>query len=184
MEDTKIVELFWERDEQAIAETDAKYGSLCRRMAYNVLNNVQDAEECVSDAYMGLWHAIPPATPQNFKAFVCKFTRNQSLKRLAFLTREKRSVDLQTSLDELEAVLADEHYAPDIGDEEVGRHISDFLRTQKAEARGVFVRRYVFFDSVADIAARYGFTESKVKNLLFRTRSKLKEYLIKEGVAL
>lgn len=184
MDDRKIVELYWERNEQAIAETEIKYGSLCRRMAYNVLNNVQDAEECVSDTYMSLWHAIPPATPRNFKAFVCKITRNQALRRLEFLTREKRSVDLQTSLDELEAVLADDRYAPDVSDEEIGRHISNFLRAQKSEARTIFIRRYVFFDSVGEIATRYGFTESKVKNLLFRTRSKLKEYLIKEGVAL
>lgn len=184
MDDVKIVELFWERDEQAIVETNMKYGALCRRISYNVLGNLQDAEECVNDTYVGLWQAIPPATPRYFKAFVCKIARNLSLKRLEFLTRDKRAADLQISFDELDAMLSDDRYVPGVSDEEIGKHISDFLRTQKSDVRNVFVRKYVFFDSVGDIAARYGFTESKVKNMLFRTRSKLKEYLIKEGVAL
>ena len=184
MDDDRIVRLFWERDEQAIEETAAKYGALCHRIAYNVLSDRQDAEECVSDTYVGLWNAIPPATPHNFKAFVCKVARNVSLKRLAFLTREKRSPEGRLSLDELAGVLSDERCAPDVSDEEVGRHISAFLREQSPDAQRVFIRRYVFFDSVSAIAVRYGFTESKVKNLLFRTRNKLRNHLIKEGVAL
>ena len=184
MDDNRIVNLFWERDERAIEETEAKYGALCYRIAHNVLNDRQDAEECVNDTYIGLWNAIPPATPHNFKAFVCKIARNASLKRFAFLTREKRTSHIQISLDELEGVLSDERYAPEISDEDVGKHISAFLRGQKSDTRNVFIRKYVFFDSVSDIAERYGFTESKVKNILFRTRNKLKEYLIKEGVSL
>ena len=182
MDDLKIIELYFERDEQAIKETDAKYGKLCQRIAYNILNNLQDSEECVNDTFVGVWNAIPPARPNNLMSFVCKITRNLSLKRLEFMKREKRSADVLLSLDELEAVLSDDRYAPDVSDEEVGKLISKFLRTQKEDVRNVFIRKYYFFDSIGDIAERYGFTASKVKNMLFYTRNKLKDYLIKEGV--
>ena len=182
MDDLKIVELYFERDEQAIKETDAKYGKLCRNIAYNILDNHEDSEECVNDAYVGLWNTIPPTRPSNFMAFVCKVTRNLSLKRLEFIKREKRSPSTLVSFEELDEVLPDRRYAPDLSDEEVGKLISKFLRSLKASPRNVFIRRYYFFDSIAAISDRYSFTESKVKNMLFRTRIKLKEYLIKEGV--
>ena len=182
MDDLKIVELYFERDEQAIKETDAKYGKLCYRIAYNILNNLEDSEECVSDTYVGVWNAIPPTRPGNFKAFVCKIARNLSLKRLEFMMREKRSADMLLSLDELAEVLPDERYAPDISDEDIGKLISSFLRKQKEDVRSVFIRKYFFFDSIGEIAERFGFTESKVKNMLFYTRNKLRDYLMKEGV--
>lgn len=182
MEDRRIIELYFERDEQAIQETKAKYGKLCHRIAYNILNNHEDAEECVNDIYAGVWNAIPPTRPNHFLAFVCKIARNLSLKRLEFMTREKRSQAVLVSLDELEAILPDERYAPAIRDEDIGKRISDFLRSQKEESRNVFIRKYYFFDSIGEIAERYSFTESKVKNMLFHTRNKLKDYLMKEGV--
>ena len=182
MDDQKIIDLYFDRNEQAITETDVKYGRLCHSIAYNILSNREDSEECVNDTYIGVWNAIPPTRPDNFMAFVCRITRNLSLKRLEFLKREKRSADVLLSLDELAAVLPDERYAPDASDEDVGRLISQFLRTQKADVRNVFIRKYYFFDSVKEIAERYSFTESKVKNMLFYTRNKLKDYLIKEGV--
>lgn len=114
MDDLKIIELYFERNEQAIKETDAKYGKLCHSIAYNVLHNHEDCEECVSDTYMGVWNAIPPTRPDNFMSFVCKIARNLSLKRLEFITREKRSADVLLSLNELAAVLPDERYAPNI----------------------------------------------------------------------
>lgn len=182
MNDQQIIALYFERNEQAIAETAAKYGRLCHGIAYNILNNHEDCEECVNDTYIGVWNAIPPTRPNNLMAFVCRVARNLSLKRLEFLKRGKRSADMVLALDELAAVLPDERYAPDTSDEEIGRLISQFLRTQKQDARNVFIRKYYFFDSVKEIAARYSFTESKVKNMLFCTRNKLKDYLIKEGV--
>ena len=182
MDDLRIIGLYFERNEQAIKETDAKYGKLCHSIAYNILNNHEDSEECVSDTYIGVWNAIPPTRPNDLMAFVCKITRNLSLKRLEFTKREKRSTAILLSLDELAAVLPDERYAPDVSDEDVGRLISKFLRTQKEEARNVFIRKYYFFDSIEEIAERYGFTESKVKNMLFYTRNKLRDYLVKEGV--
>ncbi len=182
MEDQQIIDLYFDRNEQAITETNVKYGKLCHSIAYNILSNREDSEECVNDTYIGVWNAIPPTRPNNFMAFVCRIARNLSLKRLEFLKREKRSADVILSLDELSAVLPDERYAPDVSDEDVGRLISQFLRTQKEDVRNVFIRKYYFFDSVKEIAERYSFTESKVKNMLFYTRNKLKDYLIKEGV--
>lgn len=182
MEDQQIIDLYFERNEQAITETDVKYGKLCHSIAYNILSNREDSEECVNDTYIGVWNAIPPTRPDNFMAFVCRIARNLSLKRLEYLKREKRSADVILSLDELSAVLPDERYAPDVSDEDVGRLISQFLRTQKEDVRNVFIRKYYFFDSVKEIAERYSFTESKVKNMLFFIRNKLKDYLIKEGV--
>lgn len=184
MDDQRIVELFFARDERAIKETDTKYGRLCYSIVYNILSNHEDSEECVNDTYVGLWNAIPPARPGNFMAFVCKIARNLALKRLTFLKREKRSADVKLSLDELEAVLPDERLAPDVSEEQLGRLISQFLHGQKEDARNVFIRKYFFFDSVEEIARRYSFTESKVKNMLFHTRRKLKDYLAKEGVEL
>lgn len=182
MDDRQIIGLYFARDEQAIRETDAKYGRLCRSIAWNILNDREDSEECVNDTYAGLWNAIPPARPRNFTAFVCKIARNLSLKRLEFLGREKRSPEVTLSLDELSEVLPDERYAPGVSDEDVGGLISRFLREQREEVRNVFIRKYYYFDSIADIAGRYSFTESKVKNMLLRTRRSLRDYLIKEGV--
>ena len=182
MDDLKIIELYFERDEQAIKETDAKYGKLCHSIAYNILNNHEDSEECVNDTYVGVWNAIPPTRPNNFMSFVCKIARNLSLKRLEFMKREKRSADILLSLDELALVLPDERYAPDLNDEDVGKLISKFLRAQKKDVCNVFIRKYYFFDSIGEIAECFGFTESKVKNMLFYTRKKLRNYLIEEGV--
>lgn len=184
MDDLQIIELYFERNEDAIQQTDAKYGKLCHRIAYNILHSREDSQECVNDTYMGAWNAIPPTRPRNLMAFLCKIARNLSLKRLEYLTREKRSAEMEVALEELEAILPDDRYARDADGEELGQLISSFLRTQKKEARDVFIRKYFFFDSVKEIADRYSLTESKVKNMLLRTRNRLKEYLIQEGVAL
>ena len=182
MDDLRIIELYFARDEQAIKETDAKYGKLCHSIAFNILNNHEDSEECVNDTYVGMWNAIPPTRPNNLMSFVCKVARNLSLKRLEFMNREKRSASVMLSLDEIAAILPDDRYAPDVRDEDVGKLISKFLRKQKEDVRNVFIRKYFFFDSIGDIAEHFGFTESKVKNMLFYTRNKLRDYLIKEGV--
>ena len=182
MDDLSIIELYFARDEQAIKETDAKYGKLCHSIAYNILNNNEDSEECVNDTYIGVWNTIPPTRPNNYMAFVCRITRNLSLKRIEIMARQKRTQATIVSLDELAEVLPDESIADGISDEDIGKAISDFLRNEKEDVRNVFIRKYYFFDSIGDIATRYGFTESKVKNMLYHTRNKLKEYLIKEGV--
>ena len=182
MDEKEIIELYFARDEQAIRETEAKYGRLLYGIAYHLLNNREDSEECVNDSYAGLWNAIPPTRPNSLMAFACKITRNLSLKKLEYMTREKRSADVTISFEELADILPDERFAPWVKDEDIGRLISQFLRTQKKEVRFVFVRKYFFFDSVREIARKSSFTESKVKNLLFQTRNELREYLRKEGV--
>lgn len=183
-EDQEIIGLYLARDERGIRETEKKYGRLCYQIAYNILNNHEDAEECVNDTYAGAWRAIPPARPQHLMSFLCKIARNLSLKRFAYQKREKRSPGVMLSLSELAELLPDDSIAFDAGDGELGKAISRFLRTQKEEARNVFIRKYYFFDSVGEIAARYAFSESKVKNLLFHTRNRLKEYLNKEGITI
>ena len=182
MDEMHIVNLYFARDERAIKETQAKFGRLCHTIAYNVLHNHQDAEECVNDTYVGLWNAIPPANPHDLTAFVCRIARNISLKKLEHSNRKKRASVTLVSLDELAEILPDESIGDGTEAEEIGKHISNFLRGEKEDARNVFIRKYYFFDSIGDITKRYGFTESKVKNMLYHTRDKLKEYLIKEGV--
>ncbi len=184
MNDHEIIELYFSRDEEAIKQTDLKYGRLCRQISYNILNNQEDAEECVHDAYIGVWNAIPPTRPNHLLSFICKITRNQSLKRLESMTRQKRSQGILVSLDELAEILPDESVADGANDEEIGKLISDFLRSEKEDVRNVFIRKYFFFDSLGEIAKRYDFTESKVKNMLYRTRMKLKDFLIRQGIAL
>ncbi|MBR2722212.1 MAG: sigma-70 family RNA polymerase sigma factor [Clostridia bacterium] len=182
MNDLRIIELYFARDEQAIKETDAKYGRLCHSIAYNILNSHEDSEECVNDTYLGAWNAIPPTRPNSLMAFLCRITRNLSLKRLEGKNRQKRSQMMLVSLDELAEVLPDSSIADGMSDESIGKLISDFLKKEKEVTRNVFIRKYYFFDSIGDIASRYSFTESKVKNMLYHTRTRLKEYLIKEGV--
>ena len=184
MDDLKIIDLYFERDENAIKETEKKYGRLCLNIATNILSNAEDAKECVNDTYLGVWNAIPPARPNNFTAFICKIARNVSLKRFEFLTRDKRNSNMLVSLSELENVLPDETIRQEFDDKKIGKLISDFLFAEKETTRNIFIRKYYFFDSVSDIADRYSFTESKVKSILYRTRTKLREYLIEKGVSI
>ena len=179
MHDLNIIELYFARDERAIKETEAKYGRLCYGITSNILKNHEDSQECVNDTYVGIWNAIPPARPNNFTAFICKIARNLSLK-----SRQKRSQATIISLDDLAEVLADENISVGISDEDIGKLIGDFLRNEKENIRNVFIRRYYFFDSIGDIARRYSFSENKVRNMLYHTRIKLKDYLIKEGIEL
>ena len=182
MDDRNIIELYFDRNENAIKETDNKYGKLCLRVAYNVLNNHSDSEECVNDTYLSVWNQIPPTRPNNFMAFLCKITRNISLKRYSFNHAAKRNGLIDISFSELESILPDYTYQPNLEDEYLGGLISDFLRSETEDARNVFLRKYWFFDTVEEIAERYSFTESKVKSMLSRTRNRMKDFLIQKGV--
>lgn len=182
MDDAQIIALYLSRDETAIGETETKYGSLCLHIAKNILGNQEDAEECVQDTFLAVWNTVPPTLPENFPAFLCKIARNLSLKKLEYNTAGKRDVNACTPLSELEAILPDNRLAPDAESKELGNLITAFLQTEKETARKVFLRRYMFFDSIADIARQFSFRESKVKSILFRTRSRLRDYLKKEGI--
>jgi len=180
MDDQKIIALYQARDEHAIEETAAKYGKLCLTVA-NSLLCPEDANECVNDAYLAVWNAIPPEEPANLAAYVCRITRNQALKRLETASTEKRKASAEISLHELEEILPDARVSAETDETGLGRQINAFLQKEKPETRRVFIRKYWFFDSIGDIARRYGYSENKVKSMLFRTRNKLKIYLKKEG---
>lgn len=182
MDDNQIIELYFARNEQAIKETDAKYGKLCFSVAKRILDNNEDSEECVNDTYLNAWNKIPPTRPNHFSAFLCKITRLLSLKKLEFSNALKRTSAVIVSFEELEGVLQDQKIAQATDAEDLGGLISAFLRREKEDARNVFLRKYFFCDSVAEIAERYRLNESTVTSMLFRTRNRMREYLRKEGV--
>lgn len=187
MEDSQIVALYWDRNERAIAESEIKYGAYCLHISMNIVENRQDAEECVNDTYLRAWGAIPPERPTRLGAYLGKITRNLSLDRYKASHAAKREASLFiVSLDELgECVPAPaEHNETDglLEAERVGRCINQFLKKQRAEVRDVFICRYFYSDSLSEIARRFGMTESRVKSMLHRTREKLRKYLTEEGV--
>lgn len=182
MEDEKIIDLYFARNESAISETDLKYGKLCCEVANSILGSRTDSEECVSDSYLDMWNAIPPTRPINFRCFLLKIVRNTSLSRLRKNLAKKRSRDLEISLEELKEVLPDEHVRSDCSDSETAEIINGFLGSLDDSSRAIFIRRYWFFESVSKISQRYGFTESKVKTNLFRSREKLRKLLAEKGV--
>lgn len=182
MDDLLIIEMYFDRNEMAIVETDKKYGKLCFKVAHNILSNREDSEECVNDTYLGLWNRIPPTRPKNFMAFICQIVRFLSMKKLDYNLAMKRSTNITESFAELEAILPDDHFSESWECEQVGKIISEFLKREKEDSRNVFIRKYYFLESVKDIADRYSFSESKVKNMLYHMRIKLKNVLKKEGV--
>lgn len=183
IEDSEIVKLFADRDDEAIAMVKEKYGGVCRSVALSMLRSSEDAEECVNDVYVILWNKIPPA-PDNLKAYICRITKNICLKRLEYNSAEKRNGRSKVSLSELEDSLGNVDFAAEEDNNEIGEAISAFLRSQSPDVRNVFMRRYWLMESVKEIAARFSFSESKVKSMLFHTRNKLKKYLKKEGIYL
>ncbi len=186
MEDAMIIELYWRRDEDAIAETAAKYGRYCSTIANNILHNAEDTEECVNDTYLHTWNAIPPQRPNFLKAFLGKITRNLSLNLYEKNHAQKRGEGkVEELLDELSfCIPAKETVESQIEERELIALLNRFLETLPEESRILFVRRYWYGDSIADIAAKYDLGESKVKMNLLRTREKLKVVLEKEGVAI
>jgi len=180
MDDASIIELLRNRDETALAELKRKYDRLCLYIAGNVLSQREDIEECVSSAYYEVWNNIPPAAPDDLKSYLCRIVRNIAINRYEYNSAAKRDSRYTVSLDEIADCV------PDTPDEEIrlgdlADAISRFLRTQDDTRRRVFIRRYTYGDSVAEIAARYSLNEKTVATYLFRTRKKLKEFLKKEG---
>lgn len=182
MDDEEIIKLYFDRNETAISETEQKYGRLCMSVANKILDNAEDSEECVNDAYLKVWDSIPPNEPKSLKAFICKVTRNAALSRLRSEACQKRSAELTASLTELEEILPDDRVNSSVDSGEIGMIIDAFLRKQRPVVRKVFVLKYVYFYTQKEIAERYSFSEDKVNSMLSRTRKKLREYLIKEGV--
>lgn len=182
MKDASIIELFWNRNEIAIEETNKKYGRLCSRVSLNILNSIPDTEECINDSYLAVWNSIPEDRPEHFSAYLCRIVRNLSLKRLEYNTAAKRSPDLLASFDEIEGcVSATQNPEYSFDAKQLGKSISGFLREQNEQNRMIFIRRYWYFDSVKKIAGDTGIKEDKVSVILFRMRKKLKKHLEKEG---
>lgn len=183
MEDTRIIELFFERDQQAIQELDTKYGKVCHKLSYNIVNNRYDAEECVNDAYLGAWNTIPPTKPQSLQAYICKIVRNISLKLLYRNEAAKRKSVCEVAMQEMEAYLpAQNMVEAEIEAKELAAIIDAFLDTLSVENRIIFMRRYAYFDTYAEIASRVGLSEKNVSVRLARIRRKMKKYLMERKV--
>ncbi len=185
MEDSKIIQLYWDRDPDAVAVTAEQYGSYCTVIACNILGNLQDAEECVNDTWLGAWNAIPPNRPKGLAAFLGKITRNLSLDRYRYNTAQKRNSNLTVALEELEQCASGGENVESIMDrKELVLAINDFLSRLSQQKRGIFICRYWYFDSISDIAVRYGVTQNNVSVILNRLRQQLKVYLVNRGYAL
>lgn len=184
MEDEKIIELFWTRDQAAINETKAKYGSRLLKLAERILQRLQDAEESVSDTYFRAWNTIPPTRPQYLYAYLAKICRLASYEKLDWLNAQKRNVEVVSLTSELELCLPDHAAQVQMEDREIGQLLDSFFETLKKEQRMMFIRRYWYGDSISEIAQTFGVGESKVKTSLFRTRSKLRDFLEREGIDL
>lgn len=183
MEDEMIIHLFMERSERAISELSQKYGKLCKMLANNILKNEQDVEECVNDAYFVLWNHIPPEKPNPLSAYLCRITRNLSLKRYHANVAQKRNSFYDVILEEVEECLqSNERVEDEILAQELANQVNVFLGTLKALDRIIFIQRYWFCDSISEIAKRHGVSNNYITVHLHRTRGKLKKYLEMEGL--
>lgn len=184
MKDEDIVDLFWTRSENAIIETDRKYGKYCRSIAYNILLNEEDSEECVNDTYYGAWNCIPPHRPAVLATFLGKLTRRISLNRWKAQRAQKRGGgEVALALEELsEIVPASSGVEEELEGKVLSVAINVFLTTLPETERDVFVCRYWFLVPVSEISRRFQFSQSKTKSMLFRTRGKLKVFLREEGL--
>jgi len=182
MEDSKLLELYFARNEEAIRLTGETYGHRLFRLADSIVKNHQDAEESVSDTCLQAWNTIPPQKPRYFFAYLARICRNFALDRLDWKTAAKRNAEVISLTQELEACIPDRTPERQAAGRELRQILDAFLRTLTPENRMVFLRRYWYADTVAQIAARYGITESAVQMRLTRTRKKLADYLVKEGI--
>lgn len=186
MDDVQIVQLYWDRNELAISATSNKYGNYCATIARNILDNKEDAEECVNDTYLSAWNSMPPHRPRHLSTYLGKLTRNVSLNRYKHNTAYKRGGS-QTSLvfEEIAGFVSDiDSVEQELDRKELVRAINNFLKRLSPIKRSVFVCRYWYFDSVSDIAKRFGMTENNVSVTLNRLRLKLRKYLLERGFEL
>ncbi len=183
MEDEKIVSLYWDRSEDAIRETEAKYDRYLHKIAYNILNNTEDSRESVNDTYLAAWDSMPPHRPSILSAYLAKLTRRISIDLFRYRTRDKRMAsEYALSLTELEDCVSGGNTTEEAVNEKLlADAIGIFLRTQSEMVRTAFIGRYYYLDPLKEVAAYCGMSESKCKTVLYRARLGLKEYLKKEG---
>ncbi|MBQ9746398.1 MAG: RNA polymerase sigma factor [Clostridia bacterium] len=185
MTEEKILEMLFSRSENSISAIDEKYGRKCRQLAQGILGNEQDAEECVNDAYLSVWNAIPPETPCSLEAYLYGILRKLALKKYRSNTAQKRCSYYADALDEMEASLAAEETVESALEKKYfGEVMEEFLRTLNEENRAVFLRRYWFLESIREIADALGTSEKNVTVRLTRTREKLRKFLKEKGVYL
>lgn len=183
MDDKELIELFFERSEQAISALAAKYGAAAETLARNILGDGRDAEECLSDALLGVWNSIPPERPESLKAYLLAVARNRALDRYHCLTAKKRNSHYDTALEELEECLSARETAESaLEAKALAEAINAFLSTLESGDRRLFVRRYWLGESIAELAAMAGLAPKRVSLRLFRIRERLKRFLMKEGM--
>ena len=182
MTDIQIIDLYWARNEAAIQETDLRYGKKLHCLADKIVQNFEDAQECVSDTYLKTWDTIPPKRPEYFFAYIAKICRNFALGVLDWKSAAKRKGEVVALTQEMEACIPDPQHERRLEGEELGEVLNRFLESLSYDNRVIFLRRYWYLDTVWEIANRYGMTESKVKTSLHRTRAKLHAFLEKEGI--
>lgn len=182
MEDSQIIAWFFERSEQGIRALQDKYGGLCRSVVSNILPDMRDVDECISDTYLRVWRSIPPQRPDRLDSYVARVARNAALDRHDYNRANLRNSSLTIAYEELEFVLP----SHDGGVDAVAfrTFLNQFLRSQKKDARIMFLRRYWYGDSIQQIATAFGCGEEKVKSTLYRIRNKLRDAMIKEGIYL
>ena len=184
MEDSRIIQMFFDRMESAIAALSAKYGKLCYRIAYNILTNHADAQECENDTYLRVWDTVPPTWPDNLRAYVSRIVRNLALDRVRYQNRQKRSVATDWTLSELSECIPSSVSVEADADDTVVQALTSYLNTLDDLTRVLFIRRYFYMDSVEMLARQFGMNASSVSTRLTRTRARLKAYLEREGIVL
>ena len=183
MDDEKIIEMFFDRNEQALDETEQKYGKYCFAVSYRILNSNEDSEECVNDTWLAAWNAIPPKKPESLRGFLARICRNISLDRLDFLKADKRNQNVTEAFEELEAFLSG-------GEENVPEEmfmreaVNKFLASLDRKTRIIFMHRYWYFCTVTEIAEGLGVTENSVRVTLHRTKLKMRSFFEKEGITI
>ena len=183
MDDNGIIQLYWDRNDQAIRATSEKYEHYCKAIAKNILNNEEDAEECVNDTYLNAWNSMPTHWPKQLATFLGKITRNLSFNKYKLNHTEKRGGgEITLVLDELTDCVSDiDTVEQTIDRQELSKAINSFVKSLSIEKRNIFVRRYWYADSVSDIASDYGMLQGTVSKTLERTRKQLKTYLTERG---
>lgn len=184
MTDTEIIDLYWSRSEDAIGFTDAAYGRRLGSLANRILDNRSDSEEVVNDTYLKTWNTIPQLRPQFLYAYLAAICRNLALNLLDWNQAAKRKAEIVPITEELALCIPDTSQENTLRGREIGKALDGFLAGLPKESRMIFLRRYWYAEAVADIAKRYGMTESKVKMQLLRTREKLRDYLKREEIAI